>query len=147
MKVIAGCVIVKEHKILMVKEAKKSCYGMWNYPTGHMEEFEKITDAAMRETFEETGCRVKLKGVFPIANIHLEDETHVLIRFLAEMVEENISFDTEEILDVRWMDIEEIRKMTRNELRGYDIGIKVLDDLENGRIYPMEIFDNGQYGK
>ncbi len=47
-KVIAGCIIVRDNKILMVKEAGKDCYGQWNYPAGKVEEFEKITDAAIR---------------------------------------------------------------------------------------------------
>ena len=32
MVVIAGSLIVKKGKILMVKEAKKKCYGQWNFP-------------------------------------------------------------------------------------------------------------------
>ena len=68
MVVIAGCIVRKGNKILMVKEGKKNCYGQWNYPAGHMEEGEKITDTAIRETFEETGCKVKLTGVLPILN-------------------------------------------------------------------------------
>ena len=55
MVVIAGCVIVKNNKILMVKEAKKKCYGQWSFPGGHVEENELITDAAIREVYEETG--------------------------------------------------------------------------------------------
>jgi len=145
MKIIVGCVIVKDEKILMVKEAKKSCYGKWNYPAGHLEEFEKIMDGAIRETFEETGCEVKLTGVLPIANIDLEKETHILIRFTAEIIEENILFDKEEILDVKWIPIEEIKKMKKEELRGYEIGIKTIDDIENNNIYPLDIFDNNKY--
>ena len=145
MKIISGCVIEKDNKILMVKEAKKKCYGQWNFPAGHVEEFEKITDAAIRETFEETGCKVKLTGVLPIANIDLEKETHILIRFVAEIVEENISFNKEEILDVKWIEIEDIKKMKKEELRGYDIGIKTIYDIENNNIYPLGIFDNKKY--
>ncbi len=40
MKVIAGCVIRKDNKILMVKEAKKQFYGQWSYPAGKVEEKE-----------------------------------------------------------------------------------------------------------
>ena len=145
MKIIAGCVIKRDNKILMVKEAKKSCYGQWNYPAGHLEEFEKIIDGAIRETFEETGCKVKLLGVLPIANIDLEKETHILIRFMAEIVEEHIEFDKEEILDVKWIPIEDIKKLKKEELRGYEIGIKTIDDIENNKIYPLDIFDNNKY--
>lgn len=145
MKIISGCIIKRDNKILMVKEAKKLCYGQWNYPAGHLEEFEKIMDGAIRETFEETGCKVKLTGVLPIANIDLEKESYILIRFMAEIVEENISFDKREILEVKWIPIEEIKKMKKEELRGYEIGIKTIDDIESNNIYSLEIFDNNKY--
>lgn len=47
MKVISGCIIEKDNKILMVQEGLEHCYGQWNYPAGHVDEFEKITDAAI----------------------------------------------------------------------------------------------------
>jgi ADP-ribose pyrophosphatase YjhB (NUDIX family) len=145
MKVISGCVIIRDNKILMVKEAKKKCYGQWNYPAGHVDEFEKITDAAIREVFEETGCKVKLKGVLPIVSLDLEKETHILVRFMADILEKNIKFDKDEILEVKWIDIEEIKNMTEKELRGYEANLKVIEDIEKNRIYPLEIFDNTKY--
>ena len=69
MTIVAGSLIVKDNKILMIQEAKKSCYGQWNFPAGHVEEKELITDAAIREAFEETGCKIKLTGVLPISTI------------------------------------------------------------------------------
>ena len=145
MKIIAGCIIKKDNKILMVKEAKKQFYGQWNFPAGHLEEYEKIMDGAVRETFEETGCKVELKGVLPICNIDLEKETHILIRFLAEIVEENISFDKAEILDVKWIEVENIKKMKKEELRGYETAIKTIEDVENNNIFSLNIFDNNKY--
>lgn len=145
MKVIAGCVIRKDNKILMVKEANPKFYGQWSYPAGKVEEYEKVTEGAIRETLEETGCKVKLIGVLPIASVDLKEETHIIIRFLAEILEENILFNEKEILDVKWIDIEDIKKMTKEELRGYDTNIKTIYDIENNNIYPLEIFDNNYY--
>ena len=145
MKVIAGCVIKKDNKILMVKEASKNCYGKWNYPAGKVEEFEKVTEGAIREVFEETGCKVKLTGVLPIVSVDVENETHLLIRFTADIVKENIKFNKEEILDVKWIDINDIKNMTKEELRGYETNQKTIYDIENNNIYPLEIFDNAKY--
>lgn len=142
MKIIAGCMIVRDNKILMVKEAKKECYGQWNFPAGHIEEKEKITDAAIRETYEETGCKVKLTGLLPISSIDLKDETHILVKFTADIIEENIKFDKDEILEVKWIDIEEVKKMTDKELRAYKVNIKELEKIEKNKVYPLEIFDN-----
>ena len=145
MVVIAGCIVRKENKILMVKEAKKKCYGQWNYPAGHMEEGEKITDAAIRETFEETGCKVKLTGVLPICSVNKPEGTRILVKFTADVIEENITFDTDEILDVQWIDMETIKHMSREELRSYDINIAHLKDLEENKIFPLEVFDDTEY--
>lgn len=146
MIVIAGCLIVKDNKILMVKEAKKSCYGQWNFPAGHVDENELITDAAIREAYEETGCKVKLTGVLPISTVILKDGvTAIIVKFTADIIEENIKFDTNEILDVKWIDIEEVKNMTEQELRGYDTGIQLIKDFEDKKVYPMEIFDNKKY--
>ena len=44
MVIISGCLIVRDNKVLMVKEAQKKCYGQWNFPAGHVDELEKIKD-------------------------------------------------------------------------------------------------------
>ena len=146
MVVVAGCVIVSDNKILMVKEAQKKCYGQWNFPAGHVDEGELITDAAIREAYEETGCKVKLTGVLPISTIVLKNgETAIRVTFIADIIEENIKFDTDEILDVKWIDIEEVKNMKEEELRGYDAIIQMIKDYENKKIYPLEIFNNKVY--
>lgn len=143
MKVISGCIIVKDDKILMVQESNPVCYGKWNFPAGIVDEGEKIQEAAHREVLEETGCRVKLKGVLPIVSVEAPSgETHVLIRFVADLISDNSKFDENEILDVKWIEIEKIKKMSIDEIRGYDTTKKWLDDIENGRIYPLDVISN-----
>ncbi len=146
MVIIAGCVIVRDNKILMVKEAKKKCYGQWNFPAGHVDENELITEAAIREAYEETGCKVKLTGVLPISCVDFKNgETHIMVRFTADIVAENIKFDTEEILDVQWLDIKDVKSMTDQELRGYDTSIQFIKDFEDGKVYPLDVFNNTKY--
>ena len=146
MVVIAGCLIVRDNKILMVKEGKKQCYRQWNFPAGHVEEHELIKDAAIREVYEETGCKVKLTGVLPISQVDLADgETAIMIRFTAEVLEENIKFDTKEILDVKWIHIEEVKNMNDQELRGYDTIIQYIKDFEDKKIYSIDIFNDTKY--
>ncbi len=145
MVIIVGCLIVRDKKVLMVKEAKKKCYGQWNFPAGHVDEAEKITDAAIREVFEETGCKVKLTGVLPMCYATEKKGESLMVRFTANIIEENIKFDTEEILEVKWIDIEEVKNMTKEELRGYEINIQFIKELEENKIYPLEIFNNTNY--
>lgn len=146
MKVISGCLVIKDNKILMVKEANPICYGKWNFPAGEVDEGEKIRAAAIREVLEETGCTVNLKGVLPIVSIKAPNgETHVLVRFVADMVDENIMFDSREILDVKWMDFEKIKNMSINEIRGYDTTKKLIKDIEDDNIYPLDVISDLEF--
>jgi ADP-ribose pyrophosphatase YjhB (NUDIX family) len=145
MKIIAGCVVDKDNKILMVQEGLDFCYGQWNYPAGHVDEFENITDAAIREVKEETGLDVKLIGVLPICETKLRNETHVIIRFVAEVIGGEIAFDSKEILDVKWIDIDIIQNMTEKELRNYEVGKNIIKDYIEKKIYPIDIFSDKQF--
>ena len=146
MVVIAGCLIIRDNKILMVKEAQKKCYGQWNFPAGHVDEPEFITDAAIREAYEETGCKVKLTGVLPICMVEAgNEEPRLMVRFTAEVIEENIKIDPSEILDVKWLDIEDVKKMSKDELRGYDTSLQFIKYFEENKIYPVELFNNTRY--
>ena len=146
MIIVAGSLIVKDNKILMVQEAKKECYGQWNFPAGHVDEKELITDAAIRETFEETGCKIKLTGVLPISTIVLANgQTVVTIKFSADIIDENIKVDKTEQLDVQWIELDKVKGMTKEELRGFDTALNDIRNLENGKIYPLDLFDNKIY--
>lgn len=142
MEAIAGSIIRKENKILMVKEAKKSCYGQWNFPAGHVEKFEKITEAAIREALEETGCKVQLTGNLPIMIKNIQENTFIFFTFTAELLEESINYNKNEILDVQWIEIEEIKNMKNEQLRDYDMGMKAIEYIENNKVYPLEILQN-----
>ena len=85
MVVIAGCLIVRNGKVLMVQEAKEKCYGKWNFPAGHVDENESIIDAAIREVYEETGCKVKLTGVLPICMASGKNGDRLMVRFTADI--------------------------------------------------------------
>lgn len=145
MVIIAGCLIVRNGKALMVQEAQEKCYGKWNFPAGHVDENESIIDAAIREVYEETGCKVKLTGLLPICMASGKNGDRLMVRFTADIIDENIKFDTEEILDVKWIDINDIKNMSKEELRGYDVSIQFLKDFENNKIYPLEVFNNEIY--
>ena len=141
MQAIVGGIIEKEGKFLMVQEAKKKCYGKWNFPAGHLEEGETIYDGAIREIFEETGCKVRLTNVLPIINTELEDVNFILINFVAELVEEDIKFNKEEILDVKWIDKKDIEEMDYNSLRDEKLIKRTLEIFEENKIYPLDVIE------
>ncbi len=78
-------------------------------------------------------------------SVFKKKETAIIIKFTADVIEENIKFNTKEILDVKWLDLDKVRNMTKDELRGYDTALQDIKDLENKKIYPLDIFNNKIY--
>lgn len=140
MKVIVGGIIEKEGKYLLVQEAKKKCYEKWNFPAGHLDFNESLEQGAIREIKEETGCDVKLDGVCYVANRILEDDLFVMIVFNAKLINENIEFDKEEILDVKWFDYDEIVNKMESMLRGIYVRTAVINQ-NNNLVAPIDIVD------
>lgn len=138
MVVIAGCLVISDDKVLMVKESKKECYGMWNFPAGHVEENETYMDAAKREVKEETGYGVKIIGQLPEEYAEHKGEPFLSIKYVSEPLNYDNSYDHEEILEVRWFSFEEVLGMTKEELRGYDLNRKTLQDYLSGNFRFIE---------
>lgn len=54
----AGCVVWRGDEILLIQRGKAPGYGTWSLPGGAQELGETIRETAIREVFEETGCRI-----------------------------------------------------------------------------------------
>ena len=139
MEIIVGTIVMQNNKILMVKEAKKMCYGKWSFPAGHLEDNETLGEGAKRETLEETGYKTKLKKSFPIFTRNDSKLKILMVYFLAEPIEYKINFDTTEIMETKWVDIEELKNMDKNDLRSHAIVEQIIQTLESGTLYNLEI--------
>ena len=140
MNIVVGCIVKKENKLLMVKENHGRCKGMWNFPTGHLEEKETIIEGAKRETLEETGYLVDIHKMFPISEVYQNNKKYILIRFLAtpkEKINQNI-IDVEEI---KWMEQEEILSIPKQNFRGYESNLKALEQLNTKRLFSPTILE------
>lgn len=140
MEVIVGGVIEKNGKYLLVQEAKKKCYGKWNCPAGHLKENETLEEGALREIKEETGCDVELNGICYIAYGSAEGANLLLIVYDAKLINEDIKFDKDEILDVKWFDYEEIVNKMDDKLREKHIKASIINQ-KNNIIAPKNIID------
>lgn len=138
-EIIVGAIVIKDNKILMVRETKKDCYGKWAFPAGHMEENESILDGAKRETKEETGCDIKLKKVFPIIS---NNKNIVMIHFLADVIKETMEYDINEIIETKWIELEQLKKMKEDELRSYPVVNFIIQSLEEKHLYELDIIQN-----
>ena len=131
--IIVGGVIEKDGKFLLVQEAQEKCRGKWNIPAGHLDCNETIFEGAKREVFEECGCKVELSGILQIVNKVKKDTSWLSVIFSTILLEDNIVFDKDEILDVKWFSYEEILNM-KEELRDYDWITDAITALVNNRI-------------
>jgi ADP-ribose pyrophosphatase YjhB (NUDIX family) len=65
-KVVAGTILEREGRILLTRRAINPGRGLWTFPGGFVDFGETVTDAALRETFEETGLRAELTGLLNV---------------------------------------------------------------------------------
>lgn len=113
--VVAGVVIRKNGKVLLVQEAWGKVRGKWNLPAGRVDSDETLEEAAVREAKEETGLRVELDQ--KLLTLHQSVNEPVLHSFLVSKFTGEITFNPSEIMDVRWFDIDAVATMEglRNE--------------------------------
>jgi 8-oxo-dGTP diphosphatase len=107
--VVAGVVIIKEDKVLLVQEAYETVRGKWNLPAGKVDLGETVEEAAVREAKEETGLDVKL--IRQILVMHQAIDRPVLHAFTAEITGGELKFEPEELLDAGWFTIDEVMRM------------------------------------
>lgn len=120
MNIVVGGIIERNGKFLLVQENKEICKGKWNLPAGRLNCDETILEGAKREIFEECGCKVELLGILQIGNKKINNDYMVSVIFSTKLLEEDIKFDGNEIVNVKWFSYDEILNM-KEELRTYDL--------------------------
>lgn len=111
--VVAGCLVVDDNKFLLVQEKQKKVYGLWNLPAGFVDKGEDISTAAMREAKEETGYTVELLN--QIGLYHENSSTPVKHIFMAKITGGELKIQEDEILDVKWLSFDEVKKLHKDK--------------------------------
>lgn len=113
--IVAGVVIKKDGKYLLVQEKQPKAYGLWNFPAGKVEEGYSIEETAVKEAKEESGYDVEL--LREIAVFHENINRPVAHAFEARIIGGELQYPEDEILDARWFTSDEIKNM-KEKLRG-----------------------------
>ena len=137
-RVVAGGIVKKDNKYLLVQETKEICKGKWNIPAGRVEDGESVIEAAKREVFEETGCKVNITGVIEIKQREFNGIDVFVFLFDTELIDENITVDGKEISSVKWFTYEEILNMKDN-LRSDGYFLNAIENKINNKVYPMDL--------
>jgi ADP-ribose pyrophosphatase YjhB (NUDIX family) len=62
-KVATGCIVEYEGGIVLLRRAIEPGYGKWVFPGGYVDRGERVEDAAVRETAEESCLQVTLRAL------------------------------------------------------------------------------------
>jgi 8-oxo-dGTP diphosphatase len=141
--VIAGCVVQDNNRILMVQEGQGVEKGLWNFPLGRLENNEKILNAATREVEEETGYKISVSGLLGIYNfISINNEQAIFFCYVGQVTSGTLKYDNNEIINVKWLSFDDINELSDNELRTHTLIRKVISDLKNKPILPIDIIND-----
>lgn len=146
--VVISAVIERDGAYLLVKEnvKTKKSYGMWNVPGGWMELEEDLVSAVSREVLEETGLSFTpraLLGVYSGVRKDLQETEGELphgIHFVFKgEVDGNEAVQDDEIGELRWFTLEEVRALTDEQLYSVAMKKQMIEDHAAGREYPLEL--------
>ena len=150
--IVVGAFIVRDGKILLIKENHEPDKGTWNLPAGKLDMGENPIDAAAREAYEESGLTftpTAILGIHSVFRPHVESSKSSQLTVLRIVFAGNVSGEVslehgdpedgvEEIAEYRWFTPAEILTLDNAELRYHDIKNYVKDYLD-GISYPLEL--------
>lgn len=138
--------LVKDGKVLLVKESGLPDKGKWNQPAGWPEVGEDLILAAKREVEEETGYEFTPTHFLGIYSLVRRDLTKIRgwtphaikLIFIGHISAEPVKKISSDVTEVKWFTPQEIEKMDITTLRDLDIK-QMVKDYFSGRKYPLEI--------
>ncbi len=133
--------LIKQNKVLLVKESKPSPKNQWNLPSGRIEEGEDILAAACREVKEETGFDVKLSETTGVYNfISNTNQQVILFHFIGEIIGGSLRLDEAEIIDSKWIELTKLMELAHEELRNAGVVKQITEAVLNEEFYPIDLF-------
>jgi ADP-ribose pyrophosphatase YjhB (NUDIX family) len=114
----------------------------WWIPGGGVQAGETFREAAVRETKEEAGVDVELKGLLKVEYGTSYDSFRMRVIFYAEPVDvhqcEPKSEADKESAGAEWLTIDEFKE--KEKIRGNEL-LEFSSRLEEGRLYPLDLLD------
>lgn len=79
-KIICGCLVTYQDKVLLCKRAIEPRSGLWTLPAGFMENGETAGEGALRETYEEAYARPQLGELYALTSIPYISQVYMIFR-------------------------------------------------------------------
>jgi ADP-ribose pyrophosphatase YjhB (NUDIX family) len=116
-RISAGALVEQDGRILLVRHEIPGQYNFWVAPGGGVQDTESLAQAAERETFEETGLRVRAEQMLFIEEFHQPSTRHCKFWFAARVIGGDLDATNplataEHIKEVAWRRIDELASST-----------------------------------
>ena len=79
-KMVVGCVVEWDDRVLLCRRAIEPRHGLWTVPAGYLEIGETLEHGAERETLEEANARVEIGPLYAVYNIPHIGQVYLLFR-------------------------------------------------------------------
>ncbi|XP_042484255.1 nudix hydrolase 23, chloroplastic-like [Macadamia integrifolia] len=77
-KMVVGCLVEHDDKVLLCKRNIPPSLGLWTLPAGYMETGESAAEGAIRETWEEAGAEVEVISHFAHLDIPRIGQSYII---------------------------------------------------------------------
>lgn len=104
-KVVVGTIPERRGRLLLVQRGIEPSYGTWTFPGGFLEMSETVEEAALRETAEEVGLQVRIKGLL---GVYSRPDAGIVVVVFRAQAPTGRPVNGHEVLQSRWFRWQEI---------------------------------------
>ncbi len=117
-----GAIITKQdagtESILLALRNTEPYKNYWSLPGGHIDPYETVKQAVIREVKEEVGLDIEPEFLFYFDEIIPEREIHAVVQVFHARANGQVAVSPDEILAARWVSIDEALSMPLAFLHG-----------------------------
>jgi 8-oxo-dGTP diphosphatase len=122
-----GAVVLKGHRVLLVRRAHEPSKGKWSIPGGVVELGETLQEAAQREVKEECGVQIEVGDIVEVRDAIVHDQAG-RVRFHYVLIDVEARYRSGEL--AVGSDAEDARWVSEEELAVYDLTEGLLPVLQ-----------------
>lgn len=139
---VSSVSIMRDNKVLMIKEDRPYTVNKWNFPSGRTEKNEDIKVAAVREVQEETSLDVNLEYSTGVYNFMSDSNDQVILfHFIGSNKSGKIKLVEEGIIDYAWLSLSEIVEMSDETYRNAGVIKQITGNIIHNNFYPISLFN------